>query len=504
MNYKKILNILNPQPKIGALEISDVDLKFSRLEGDKFISYSAKLAAGVVKDGKINNREGFLSALSVMHSQITAKVKEKINIIVNISDNNIYFQVFNLPALEHNLEEAVNLNLKMISPIDFNSAYYDWRVIGEEIIDGRDQSEIFGAFSESKIIDELDSALKENNFVPVAFEFSALALARLAIDFGANVNKAKPFLLFYVGANGLSFNLIKNSSLYFNHFVSWQTIYSETREIPMDIFKKLIVDEIKKVLSFYGTRWKEQIDEMILVTHGLNDAIVKIAAENFSFSKVQPLGLKKIGDVAPENIQPAWFSVLGSAVRGTISRSKDNMISLAKIGTEEEFFQHRILGFIKIWRNVILITLTVVLIVFAGIDNLFLGKTVASLNNQFSGLGEYKQLEKEEFEKNKKEIEDLNQKIDFAVKVSVERSVWSEFFEKISSLAANGNISIRRIYIQSADMPLLFNALAPSEDAAIDFKNKLIAEGFHNVDLPITKISRTEKGVEFTVSFGIK
>jgi len=71
-------------------------------------------------------------------------------------------------------------------------------------------------------------------------------------------------------------------------------------------------------------------------------------------------------------------------------------------------------------------------------------------------------------------------------------------------LAANDNISIRRIYIQSINAPALFNALAPSEDAAIDFKNKLIAEGFHNVDLPITKISRTEKGVEFTVSFGIK
>jgi len=504
MNYKKILNIINPQPKIGALEIGDVDLKFSCIEDDKFISYSVKLAAGVVKDGKISDREGFLSALSVMRSQITAKVKEKINIIVNISDNNVYFQVFNLPALEHNLEEAVNLNLKMISPIDFNNAYYDWQVIGEEIIDGRAQSEIFGAFSEAKIIDEFDSALKANNFVPVAFEFSGIALARLAIDFGANMDKAKPSLLFYIGANGLSFNLIRNGSLYFNHFVSWQTIYSETREIPMNLFRKLIVDEIKKVLSFYGTRWKEQIDEMILVTHGLNDAIIKIAAENFSFSKVQPLSLKKINDVSPGNIQPAWFSVLGSAIRGTIPRSKDNMISLAKIGTEEEFFQHRILGFVKIWRNVILIALTVMLIVFAGIDSLFLGKTVASLNNQFSGLGEYKQSEKEEFGKNKKEIEDLNQKIDFAVKASAERSVWSGFFEKINSLAANDNISIRRIYIQSINVPVLFNALAPSEDAAIDFKNKLIAEGFHNVDLPITKISRTEKGVEFTVSFGIK
>ena len=77
-NFKNFLKILNPQPKIGALEISDVDLKFSLIKDDEFISYSAKLAAGVIKDGKISDRERFLSALSVMHSQITAKMKERL------------------------------------------------------------------------------------------------------------------------------------------------------------------------------------------------------------------------------------------------------------------------------------------------------------------------------------------------------------------------------------------------------------------------------------------
>ncbi len=499
MDFKKLLNILNPQPKIGALEISDVDLKFSRIDGDKIISYSVKLATGIVKEGKIENREEFLSSLSFLHSQITGKTKKKINVIVNIPDNVVYFQVFNLPALENNLEEAISLNLKMISPIDFNSAYSDWQVVGEEIIDGRGQSEILGAFSEAKLIDELDSCLKSANFVPAAIEFSGLALVRLAVDFGTNVDKNKPFLLLNVGSHGLSFNLARNGNLYFNHFVSWQTASSEAREIPMDLFKKLIIDEIKKVSSFYNTRWKEQISEMVLVSHGLNDVIVKIISENFSFARIQPLALKKIG----ESVQPAWFSVLGSALRGLIPRSKDNIISLAKVGTEEEFFQHRIVNFIKIWRNIILTTLTVVLIIFAGID-FFLIKTTASLNNQILSFGGYKQSEKEEFEKLKKEIEDFNQKIDFAVNVHDERSKWSEFFDKIYGLAGN-SVSIKRIYVQSIDMPALINAFTLSEDAAIDFKNRMINDGsFQDVDLPITKISRTDRGVEFTISFKIK
>jgi len=55
------------------------------------------------------------------------------------------------------------------------------------------------------------------------------------------------------------------------------------------------------------------------------------------------------------------------------------------------------------------------------------------------------------------------------------------------------------------EAPVLINASASNEDAAVSFKNKLIEDGkFRNVNLPITKISRTDKGVEFTVSFNIK
>jgi Tfp pilus assembly PilM family ATPase len=486
------------------LEINDVDLKFGRIDGSKLNFHSVKLAAGVIKDGRIKNREGFVSALSVLRRQITARTKEKINIIVNIADNNVYFQIFDLPALESNLEEAVNLNLKMISPIDFNRAYSDWQMIGEEIIDGRAQSEIFGAFSEAQIIDEFDQCLKEANFAPVAFEFGSLALARLTVDFGASIDKTKPFLLLYIGANGLSFNIIRKSNLFFNHFISWQTINSEAREIPMDSFKKIIIDEVKKILSFYSTRWGGQIDEMILASHGLNDTIIKIASENFSFKKVEPLSLKKIGELAVSDIQPAWFSVLGSAIRGAIPRSKDNIISLAKTGTEDEFFQHRITVFVKIWRNVILTALIVVLGVFVGIDSLLMRKSITSLNNQLANLSGYRQPEKEEFERNKKEIETLNQKIDFAVKVNAERSKWSEFFEKIGDLATESSVSIKRIYFQSIEMPALINAVAASEDAAVDFKNRLIKDGFYNVDLPLTRINRTAQGVDFTITFKVK
>jgi len=511
MNLKTLLNILNPQPNIGALEISDVDLKFIGVKENKLISYSVKLAAGTVRAGKILNRENFLSALAALYSQINQLSpeswrarKKKISIIVNIPDNAIYFQVFNLPALEHNLEEAIELNLKMISPIDFSAAYSDWQSVGEEVVNGHAQSEILGAFAEAKMIDEIDDCLKISNFVPAAFEFNGLALVRLAVEYGANIDKNKPFLLLNVGSGGLSFNLARKGNIYFNHFVSWQTTSAETREISIDVFKKIIIDEIKKVFSFYGGRWKDQISDIVLVSHGLDEAIMKIISENFSFIKIQPLALSKIGNISTDAVQPAWFSALGSVIRGMIPRSRDNIISLAKTGTQEEFFQHQKLGFIKFWRNSIAAILAIILIVFGGTD-FFLAKTAVSLNNRAAEFGGLKQPEQEEFNKLKKEIENYNNKISFAEKVYGERSKMTEFFEKINNLAADGNIAVKRIYIQSLEAPVLINASASNEDAAVSFKNKLIEDGkFRNVNLPITKISRTDKGVEFTVSFNIK
>ena len=43
MKIKKILNILNPQPQIGGLEISDSDIRFFLVKGKSFVSASVKL-----------------------------------------------------------------------------------------------------------------------------------------------------------------------------------------------------------------------------------------------------------------------------------------------------------------------------------------------------------------------------------------------------------------------------------------------------------------------------
>src|SRR3989344_3628368 len=322
----KILNIINPQLQISALEITDVDLKFCFFKGREPFFYSVKLEAGVVSDGKVVERDKLISSLKELKKQIPFRNKKSHYIIVNISDGNIYTQLFNLPpAADANIEEAVRLNLQMLSPIDFSSAYSDWQFLSDKKESTKDV-EVLGAFIQKEVVDNFDYCLMAADFMPVAIEFGGLALGHLAKECADNIDENSHFIIFLVGANGLGFSLVKNGDIYFNHFVSWQSIYKDQRQVSLDSFKDVIIEEIKKVAGFYATHWGGQVSELYLITYGLKDEIIELINKNFSF-KVQPFILSKYPNISQFN-----FSVLGSALRGLVPRSLDTMISLSKIG----------------------------------------------------------------------------------------------------------------------------------------------------------------------------
>lgn len=497
MNLKNLLNFLNPQPRINALEITDADLKFCRFKGGEPFFYSVKLEAGVVIDGKVAVREKFINALKELKGKIPSGKKKRNYAIVNISDGNIYTQLFNLPsAAGANMEEAARLNLQMLSPIDFDSAYSDWQILdnGKDI---NEEIKVLGAFIQKETVDNFDYCLKAAGFLPVAVEFGGLALSRLAKEGGANISPDSHFILFFIDVNGLGFSLAKNGNLYFNHFVSWQSIYKDQRQVSFDSFKDVIIEEIKRVMGFYTTHWGGQVNELYLITYGLKDEIIELISKNFSF-KIQPFVLSKYPSVSQSN-----FAVLGSALRGSMPRSSDTIISLSKIGTEKEFYNQRIIRFAKIWSAIVCAFMIFLSISFGAAD-IFLMRIAASLREQRASLISDKQAENIEVQQLQEKIINLNKRISLAAQSYNERTPWSAFFEKIKLLTP-ANINIKRIFIQSLDGPILLYASSNNEQAAIDFKNKLAGDSdFENVDLPINRITSSGGVVDFTISFRIK
>ncbi len=507
MSIKRIFNIINPQPRIGGLEISDSALRFVMVRENKLDVNFLNLTTGIIGEGKIKDKNNFKVAIKKLHSQITRRRRKKIYVILSIPDVNVYTQVFNLPmAAVENLEEAAQLNLQMISPSDFSSVYSDWQKAGELKADGG-QLEILGTFTANKAVDEFVECLKEANFIVAAIEFPALSVSRLVSGLESS---NKPILLLYITSGGLSFNLIRNRNLYFNHFVPWPA--SEERQISLSSIKELIIRETQRILNFSGTHWPDsQIGDLLLAAPALEEKISQIISENFSLS-VQKINLPpKLA--SPDNqwsvnnnqltsLTSEWFAALGSAVRGLIPRAKDIIISLASTGTEEEFRQHQLINFIKIWRNIILTSLSFILAAFIVVDG-FIIKNADSLSRQVANLSNLPELN--EVNKLQEEAEGFNEKIELGLRAKGQIYAWSPFFEKIRELTGE-DIVIERIFIQSRETPILFNGLAVDEEAIINFKNKLEQESqFQNIDLSLASITSAADGsLRFAIIFKLK
>jgi len=82
---------------------------------------------------------------------------------------------------------------------------------------------------------------------------------------------------------------------------------------------------------------------------------------------------------------------------------------------------------------------------------------------------------------------------------------WSPFFEKIKNLAGSDTV-IERIFVQSKEMPILFNGQALDEAAIINFKAKLEKEDqFGEINLHLASITSAPEGkLKFSITFKIK
>ncbi len=488
MKITRFLKFLYPAPPIGGLEIGEISARFILVKGSELTEAFVELPLGVIEEGRIKDHEGFKSVLLKLHSMINPNEKEKIYAVVNIPENNVYFQTFDIPAINDlDLEEAAKLNLQTISPIDFKEANYDWQMMsGGE----KDNMEFLGAFIQNSLVSEYAQCLEETNFIVVAVETPSLAISRL-IKRDKSIQEA---VIIRTNISGLSFSFIKNGDLYFNHFVNWPN--DKDKKIPRREFNDLIIRETQRVINYIDKRFPEAVKNFKLISLFLENEIIKIIKDNFD------IDVQKLILLNEKGLSLYWLSAYGSALRGLIPRYEDSIISLIRPGTETEFKRQQIIIFAKIWRNIIFSALTFFVAVFILFDLFVVNENNKIKNSEF--LGKMSDAESEELKNIQKEAIIFNSNIKIISEAKSKKSSNAPLFEKLKE-TAGPEIAMERISFQGFEKPILINAGASGENSIIDFKNKLKDElGAEDINLPLSNISALDGKLNFSVTFKLK
>lgn len=491
---KKIIKLLKSETIIGGVSISNTSIRFVRLNDGIIEKIGVVLEPGVIVSGKLKNKESFLKALLALRYKL-GNSKEGIHVMVSLPPDNVYTQSFSIPIIEDRLiNEAAKLNLQLLSPIDVKTAYTDWEKIGESQEEGG-KIELLGGFTNRITVDEFTSVFREAGFGIVAVEFSALSLARLIKTESLNANFEKPQVFLSVSSDGPEFLIIKNNKLYFNYFFPWTSV--EGRQISFSDFGNILTQEMKKVLNFYSSHWNSQLNDLILITQGLYSETENIIKNNFPGINIRMFALNE----KFSKFNSSWYSALGGAIRGKISRSEDNFISLMDVGTEQSFFESRAEYFVKIWRMIILSTLSIIVFSFFLSDIFFL-RVSNNLETQISSIVQRQESQEvSDLEQKATEFNNLIAKALYAKKNSRQISKFFGVFNQI----AGSEVAIQKIIFDSDRATVLITAIAKSNQAVINFKNSLAGlKEFKNVEFSFTSTTNNVDGtINFPITFGV-
>ncbi len=475
---KRLLAVISPEPPVAGLEVSDSTLRLVDGRGASK-QVSLHLPPGIIEGGRLKNGEGFKAVLGDLYRRLPSKNRKHLNVILTIPANDVFIQTFTLPPLHAgNLEEATELNLQMVSPLNLGQSYHDWQRIGGGGPSGK-PVELLGAFVPREIIDGFVRALEEAGFAVAAVEFMSLSLVRELTRQG-RMELGDSYLVVEVKPEGVTFALARNGQLLFHSFTPWGSIQGRGGAIATQDFIGALTGEVNTISNFYGSHWGGTVGNLIF-----------IAPRDFQDEIREALKERPLTFFGPEELT----SAAGAASRSLLQEEKE--ISLLGANYAEIFKQNRILSFISLWRSTLITAFGFLLLLSLGAD-LFL-RQLAQRTEAATSLSLNQPSHRELTELEGKASE-FNQLVSLIKEIQQEESRTGSVLRLINSLAGL-DVKINRVYVPSLDTPITVVAATPDEQAAIEFKNRLAGEKtFANVNLPLAEIiPQTSGGVAFTV-----
>lgn len=507
LKNSKITKYLLAKEYIGGLEITDSFLHFFLFdphEVDKIIfNYEAEIEEGVVVEGVLKKPEVLKKILLTLRNQPPIRKIKHLYTILTLPSNIVYNKIFDLPTVDYkSIMSAVELNMKMLSPIPFDKVYSDWEIMEKPIKSDSFKLRVFSVFAEKRIIDPYVAVLNEVKIIPLATEFSALSLWRTFSHYNVFEREEKNYLLAYLNSNGLEFVIGNKKGLEFTFYQTWKDALhalsggeEQTLILTQENFIKIFSELLQKVITFYFTRFQEPIEKVILLTPIYFDQLKTIIENRFNLAVEN--SVEKI-----KSTTPAYLIALGAALRGLIPRADDVSVSLMAVGTEQEYRISRAINFINFWLKAVVEVLLIILVVTIGF-NIFL------LYSKKTALAD-REIISSNF--NPVQLQEINQKAEefnLAIKKALEANSfvkdWSRIFEIFYAATKTNNISTRSWIIPGPETTFSYNGNSNDQASMIKFRDQLAESGhFIDLDIPLQSILKQKDRVEFNLKGKIK
>lgn len=490
---EKFLAFLRVRTVGAGLEVGDRVIRLVRFDGKVWQMQAIRLEPNVMENGEIKNRGALVAALTALRAKAEKGDRsKKINVVLCPSSLPMYTQVFELPTVQgQNFEEAVALNLAMVSPRDAEQTHAGWQVLGRD--ETTLQMKILSAFADKKLVDEMVDALFESGFLTMAVESRALALTRMLREKGAGVEVHKPYLFVDIDNVGIDFLVMRDGVLYFEFATQWRDLMDEKGEISIPKFETSLETSLRQVLNFYGQHWNEPLAAVILSAVTLGDEAERAVAT------ISPLPVVRLTLVMGQPISSEWLVALGASLRGTGLHAKDKEINLLGEESLDRFHEEQLINFMRFWRVLLPISMAVLVLTFFTAD-LFLTNTKKEIESRsdfnLSGgqTGEIANLETQ--------AQTFNGKVALMASAEATLVPKSPVLKAVFAIAGAHQVTVNRLSFSAFSSPLTLSGSAVSQDAVIAFKAGLAADPrFSSINLPLTAVQLSGNTVVFTMSF---
>ncbi|MDP2650655.1 MAG: pilus assembly protein PilM, partial [bacterium] len=264
------MNKIYPEPPIAGLEISDSAIHLAEFKKGSPTIRANLLPPGIVEGGQVKNKTKLVSLLRELVG--ASHGGRKPGFVLTIPASGVFVQTVNLPAIAlRNLDEAAELNVRMVSPLRQGEFYCDWQRVRRNEAGGG-PIELLGVFVSRKTVDGFSDCFREADLSLVAIEFTSLSLVRLLAS-KKFTQPMKPYLVAEIRPEGTTFMLVFNNQLLFHSFHGWGNVPGGESAVKLADFLADLTGEINNISNFYLAHWGGMISDLIFVSSGLEREI---------------------------------------------------------------------------------------------------------------------------------------------------------------------------------------------------------------------------------------